>query len=125
MNSSVLPILYFNLRIQMPPWDPLFSIHSFLHHHAEGNTGERLKLVRQLEFASSLSGGCHHSQLQMVSHKSYLFSKSLELSIKPILDRLCVGKLESFVYIYIFSTRGCSIRANFTVSILPKFLGVY
>lgn len=109
----------------MPPWDPLFGIRSFLHHHAEGNAGERLKLVRQLEFAGGLSGGCHRSRLRMVSHKSYLFSKSLELSIKPILDGLCVGKLESFVYVCVFSTRGCSIRADFAVGILPKFLGVY
>jgi hypothetical protein len=81
----------------MPPWDPLFGIRSFLQHHGEGNAGERLKLVRRLEFAGRLSRGCHRSRLQRVSHKSYLFSKSLELSIKPILDGLCVGKLESFV----------------------------
>lgn len=81
----------------MPPWDPLFGIRSFLHHHGEGNAGERLKLVRQLEFAGGLWRGCHRSRLRIVSHKSYLFSKSLELSIKPILDGLCVGKLESFV----------------------------
>jgi hypothetical protein len=109
----------------MPPWDPLFGICSFLHHHGGGNAGERLKLVRQLEFASGLSRGCHGSRLQRVSHKSCLFSKSLELSIKPILDGLCVGKLESFVYVCVSSTKGCSTRADFAVSVLPKFLGVY
>jgi hypothetical protein len=59
--------------------------------------GERLKFVRRLEFAGGLLRGCHRSRLRRVSHKSYIFSKSLELSIKPILDGLCVGKLESFV----------------------------
>jgi hypothetical protein len=81
----------------MPPSDPLFGIRSFLHHHVEGKVGERLKLVRRLEFAGDLSRGRHSSRLRRVSHKSYLFSKSLELSIKPILDGLCAGKLESFV----------------------------
>jgi hypothetical protein len=56
-----------------------------------------LKLVRRLEFAGSLLRGCHRSRLWSVSHKLYIFSKSLELSIKSVLDGLCVGKLESFV----------------------------
>lgn len=81
----------------MPPSDPLFGIRSFLLHHGEENAGERLKLVRRLEFVGGLSRGCHRSRPRSVSHKSYLFSKSLELSIKPVLDGLCVGKLESFV----------------------------